>query len=417
MLRFEYVPYPLWRRRLPGWLRPLGRSILRRSYPLDADEHPPSTPEAMAAFLMYWGLIDALSEPEICQAIADSRAQVTFSDIDVTPQPAAPGLLWLPAQWEPVESVILTYPVLYPPLWTQHAQMVEAITPVADVEIVIPTRLWADAVWLFLQQRGRADLNRVRFSVLPTDDIWVRDYGPIVGLDEQGVPVAVNAHFDPLPSYPQARDNAMPARWAAQHVIPLRSLDLHIEGGNLLSDGAGTLIVSEQIFYSNPYLRRDRLLRVLHEVFAFDKLIVTPRLAYEETGHVDLLVKLVDANTVLIPRSPGILNRANLRSAANLFRRESNARDNRYRVIDLPGLSPYLNWGVYPIWRSYANALSVNGRVLVPTYGVPEDDEALAAYQRAMPTSEIISIDSRASIHGGGAVHCLTREVPKVRMV
>ena len=301
--------------------------------------------------------------------------------------------------------MIVSFPVLYPPLWMTHLAMIEAISPVARVDVLIPAPEWARAIWLWLIARDRATLANVRLLHLPTDDIWVRDYGPLVGLDANGQQVAVSAIYDPLPTYPQTRDNAMPDRWAAQQGMPVRPLDLHTEGGNFWSDGAGTLLMSDELSRRHTDLSRDEVLHRLHDVFEFDRLITTPTLWREETGHVDLLVKLANAQTALIA-APTLFNGDRLRAAANIL------RDAGYRVVSLPMPPPYLNWLVYPIWRSYTNALTVNGRVLVPTFGIPSDTEALAIYREALPAHEVIGIDCRAAANGGGAVHCLTKEIP-----
>nr|MBA3872704.1 agmatine deiminase family protein [Anaerolineae bacterium] len=274
--------------------------------------------------------------------------------------------------------------------------------------------MWAKAIRLFLSQRGKADLSRVHFLHLPTDDIWVRDYGPIVTQNNKGEQVVIKLVFDPLPSYPQQQDNAMALRWAAHEEIPVRHLDLHLEGGNIWSDGRGTLIMASQIFHSNPGLTRTKLLDQLHCVFDFSKLIITPRLEREETGHVDLLVKLADAETVLVSKASGA-NRAALRETANIFQRNANASGQPYRIFELPNPPLYLNWGFYPVWRSYTNSLTVNGRVLVPVFGIPSDKQALAIYQKAMPDFDIIPIDCGPGANGGGAVHCLTKEVAAPR--
>jgi agmatine deiminase len=201
-------------------------------------------------------------------------------------------------------------------------------------------------------------------------------------------------------------------RWAAHRNIPMQPLDLHTEGGNIWSDGQGTLLMSNQIFISNPYYDRDRLLEYLHTVFEFEKLIITPRLTLEETGHVDLLLKLASADTALVARADSFSTGEVLRKTRRLLERESNAKGQPYRVIELPNPSLYMNWFSYPIRRSYTNALTVNGRVLVPVYGITLDEIALRTYADAMPDYEIIPIDSHIGINGGGAVHCMTKEFP-----
>lgn len=421
MFRFEPIPYPLWRRRwpfLPDVAQPLLRSALKAFYPLEFDDEPPASAKAVAHFLTRWNLL-----PEKMDAPTARRALETDADLNAPPERALEAAtaaaqtvdspVRIPAQWEVMERVIVTFPIMYPALWDAHAQMIEAISPVAQVDVLVPARWWAAAVRLFLRERGRAKMDNVCLLLLPTDDIWVRDYGPIVGLNDAGDRVTLSATYDPLPNYPQARDNAMPERYAAYHGLPVRALDLHTEGGNLWSDGAGTLLMTNDLFQRNPHLDREAVIDRLRETIRFEKLIFTPSLAREETGHIDLLVKLVDARTVLV--SAGQLafgNTERLQEAAAIFERETNAAGEPYRVIRLPAPPIYANWFAYLIFRSYTNALTVNGRVLVPIYGAREDALALNIYREAMPEHDIIPIDCRYAANGGGAVHCLTKEIP-----
>lgn len=416
-LQFNTIPYPIWRRNLPFGLNRLIQPLAQRYLAADADLTPPTTPDAMVDYLLRWGLLDSKNRLTALTILESSLPPIETTQPSHFNPPVhvdSSSKLRLPAQWEPMETILLTWPSLYPPLWEQHAQMVEAISPVSSATILVTHPMWAKAAYLFLSQRGKADLRRVRFLHLPTDDIWVRDYGPVIAQNERGEQVCVKLVFDPLPSYPQQQDNTMALRWASHEEIPVRHLDLHLEGGNIWSDGRGTLIMASQIFHSNPGLTRIQLLDQLHRVFDFSKLIITPRLEREETGHVDLLVKLADAETILITHPSGP-NRAALQQIIDIFQRTSNASGQAYRIFELPNPPLYLNWGVYPVWRSYTNSLTVNGRVLVPVFGIPADAEALAVYRKAMPDFEIIPIDCAPGANGGGAVHCLTKEVAAPR--
>jgi agmatine/peptidylarginine deiminase len=225
--------------------------------------------------------------------------------------------------------------------------------------------------------------------------------------------VAVAGHYQPWPQYPQAADNAMALRWAAHEAMAAQQLPLYAEGGNLLSDGAGTLVMSDRFERRDSPVSLDELHQHLHAVFDFEKLIITPHLDEEITGHVDLLVKLADAQTVLVSEAGESINLEKFAQTIDLFENETNAAGIPYRVLRLPFLPPYYNWGLYPIWRSYTNSLTVNGRVLVPVYGEKADETALALYADTLPQYEIIPIDCQVVINGGGAVHCLTKEIPE----
>jgi agmatine/peptidylarginine deiminase len=64
---------------------------------------------------------------------------------------------------------------------------------------------------------------------------------------------------------------------------------------------------------------------------------------------------------------------------------------------------------------TYANYLIINGAVLVPTYGQPENDEkAIQRIQEAFPDREMIPIDSRSIIRQHGSIHCCTMQYPKI---
>lgn len=411
-LRFKRMMYPVWRRQVPAMLQPFMDTTFNKFFPVYADKRPPRDTSEMARFLVDWNLI---TDSDLV-SLRDALAQVDMPIHTVAPD-AEPRLhdgspLRMPAQWEPTERVLVSWGRMYPTLWQMHAEMIEAISHVASAEILAPSALWARAIAVYLANRGKANMDNVSFLVLRTDDIWIRDYGPMIGISETGERVAINATYDVLPQYPQADDDAMGRRWAAHHDMAVQPLRLHTEGGNLWSDGAGTLIMSSQLFYSNRYYTRDRMLAYLHSIFAFQKTIITPRLTLEETGHVDLLVKLASADTVLVSKAASPSTAEVLRKAKRLFERETNAQGIPYRVLELPTPNLYLNWFMYTIRRAYTNALTVNGRVLVPVFGIPQDDTALRVYETALPDYDIIPIDSSVGIHGGGAVHCMTKEVP-----
>lgn len=414
LFQFGYILYPLWRRQLPVWIKSLADPLLRNIYPVAIDEHPPQSLEEMAAYLVKWGIFQIVDQGTLARSLHDADVQFTVADTSRQSELYQGGKVRIPAQWEPMQKVLISWGILYPPLWQMQTQMVETISKVADVEILVPSELWARAVWTFLSWREFARMENVRFTCLKTNDVWVRDYGPILAIDEKKSLVALNHIYDPLPNYPQADDDAMPERWSAHHEIPILNYDLHTEGGNLWTDGQGTLIMSERIFFANPYYDRDSLETYLHSFLDFEKLIITPRVAIEETGHVDLLTKLATEDTVLVSKASSLSTKMPLVKNRRLFMRERNAKGKQYNVVELPTPPLYFNWLVYPIRRSYTNTLTINNTVLVPTFGAPEDDTALAIYEQTFPDYQVIPIDCSVAINGGGAVHCMTKEVPLI---
>ncbi|MDX2160420.1 MAG: agmatine deiminase family protein [bacterium] len=427
-VRFDFIPYPLWRRQVrSARLRPVYRAavnlLTQSSQPLDGLMQPTArTPALLADYLTRWRLLpDGMQAADVRDALAAGEVNAdpvksldTLPPTAQTTPPSAP--LRLPAQWEPIETVLVSFPVLYPPLWATHAAMIKAICAVARVDVLIPQAAWAHPIRLILRETfGVNNWNNIHLIAAHVNDIWVRDYGPMVGLDEQGRQVAVDARFAPLSAtYPQDADDSLPTRWAAARGMPVHALPLFTEGGNLWSDGAGTLIMSDELVerHAEMGLTLAQVESAMHQYFAFDTLILTPHLWREETGHVDLVCKLANAETLLVGAPTPFRNAERLRAAADQLRSVTNAAGSRYQVIPLPMPQVYLNWGIYPVWRSYTNALTVNGRVLVPTFNIREDETALRIYEQTMPAHAIVPIPCAAAANGGGAVHCLTKDIP-----
>ena len=62
---------------------------------------------------------------------------------------------------------------------------------------------------------------------------------------------------------------------------------------------------------------------------------------------------------------------------------------------------------------SYVNFLITNGAVIVPQYGDSNDALALAQLQKIFPDREIVGVDTREIVYGGGNIHCITQQQPK----
>ncbi|HEO71316.1 MAG TPA: hypothetical protein ENN80_08635, partial [Candidatus Hydrogenedentes bacterium] len=67
--------------------------------------------------------------------------------------------------------------------------------------------------------------------------------------------------------------------------------------------------------------------------------------------------------------------------------------------------------------RTYTNSLIVNNHVIVPLYGHVFDEAALDTYRDAMPGYRVVGVDCSQLIMGRGALHCITREVARSRVV
>ena len=412
-IQLGYAAKPWWKF---GHLQRFNRILMpicRRFYPVGADVAPPADIEALAQWMKRWGLLPPHLPRAVVQRQLEALASRPVETVKAEAVPnGAPGeILRLPAEWEPSEAVVITWPVLYPGFWDFYCDLVAAIAPAARVDVLIPDAIYAPAVLAYLGE-GWHDDPRLRLLVTASDDLWIRDYGPLTCIGEAGQRVMVDAVFDP-PEMSFANDDSFPVRYACHEGFASRHLALHLEGGNIWSDGRGTIITTEGLYARNFPMPPDDVRQQLLAGVGAEKLIVVPPLRMEGTGHVDVFVKLATAETVLVTEPRSVVNGRRLAEVAEALRVSRNAAGCSYRVVALPSVPAYCNWGVSRIWPSYTNALTVNHRVLVPTYGFPERDAAaLAVYRRVMPDHEIIGISARLAANAGGTVHCLTMQIP-----
>lgn len=64
---------------------------------------------------------------------------------------------------------------------------------------------------------------------------------------------------------------------------------------------------------------------------------------------------------------------------------------------------------------SYANFYIANGGIVAPAFGQPDDDaRAVEVLQRAFPEREIVAVQTREIVLGGGNIHCITQQQPAV---
>ncbi|HEY0131136.1 MAG TPA: agmatine deiminase family protein, partial [Allosphingosinicella sp.] len=51
--------------------------------------------------------------------------------------------------------------------------------------------------------------------------------------------------------------------------------------------------------------------------------------------------------------------------------------------------------------------------VVVPLYGAPNDEAAVAAVGRRFPGRRVVGIQAPHALTGGGSFHCISQQMPK----
>ena len=179
------------------------------------------------------------------------------------------------------------------------------------------------------------------------------------------------------------------------------------EGGNFMCDGHGTAFSTEE--YDNTHelfngITNSRWLDVNPLPF--------PCPNYN-TDHIDIFMKMLDEETILVGRFSEGDNDYGLNDDidANIAMIQKQCETHfgrQYKIHTIPMPSPTLyDWGDGLGWtfRSYTNSLIINKLVLVPTYDHIRDNEAIAIYETLMPGYTVVPINCTALDGSAGAIH------------
>lgn len=319
-------------------------------------------------------------------------------------------------------------------------------------EVPVWINIWAaeDSTEIkdFMTSIGKP-LTNYRFFVNPGNSFWYRDCGPVGFYYGENDDLAF-LDFEYYGGRPL--DDLIPIKVANEIGVPVYTTTVEFEGGNILVDGDGRLLTTTAVSQLNadgegkyyldaespfgfsveekPIMSMDALkdslkyLMNLKDIRIFNKLINDGG-----TGHIDLYADLYDENTFVFTKYPDALSshtdatigKRNIDTMLSITSR--NGAKYNSRSIPLPKKnngSWYSSQSDYAKYtRTYSNHLFVNKTIIQPVFyteGAGGDkashDEAMIALRKAYPGYKFANIDVRSFDGSGGAIHCITKQIP-----
>ena len=293
--------------------------------------------------------------------------------------------------------------------------------------------------------------DNVRFIVGPGNSFWYRDCGPICFYygDEDSVAMM---DFEYYPG--RALDDSLPSLIYRQMNIPNYINTIEWEGGNCLVDGAGILLSSDAIYGNNSdsygqitwdghninsihYSTKTRLTQsqtrqALRSLLGQRETHIQPTYQYDGgTGHIDLYADMCEENGFVFSVMPdnyhtwtdyrtGARNIDSLCSYTSIF-------DRAYykSTIPFPSKDNGSNFSSQTDYndnytRTYSNHTFVNNVILQPCFSAVVDGRPSTTWDRnnieqlkaAYPGYTIYPVDVREFDGSGGAIHCVTKQIP-----
>jgi len=303
-----------------------------------------------------------------------------------TPPPVAP--IRQPAEFEPVEGILVRYP---------FGISTDIIAEIAeDVIIYCVVSSGQQSSAYSVMASGGVNMDNVQFINCLTDSYWIRDYGPWFIFDGNEEPSIVDFIYN----RPRPYDDAVPGYVGDYLDLEVYGMDIVHTGGNYMTDGRGIAVSTDLVWEENDNYTHSQIDSIMHEYLGINTYHVVPDVNGEYIKHIDCWAKFLAPDVIMIREVPPSHPQYDeIEDAVSYFESQLSC----YRT-------PYTVCRVYtPNNEPYTNSLIVNNKVLVPITGSQWDDDAIASYEAAMPGYEVLGFTG--SWESTDALHCRTKGV------
>lgn len=321
------------------------------------------------------------------------------------------------AEWEETEYLVITWAREFETLReiVRHAQEETQVLIICRDSLRVKHFLTA----------GEVALNNISYLYAPYNSVWVRDYGGISVYEEDVHQLRL---ADLIYNRPRPDDDQLPKYLA--HYLETTHLDMennpwdlvHI-GGNFMTDGRGIALSTRLLIDENSGLNRyaknlkseSEIKELLKQSLGIYQYLALPKLPNDPIHHLDMHLKLLNEETILLGEYPtGVADAMQIEANLKLLLKQfPTASGQPWKIIRIP--MPH-EAGLYPDspgvnFLTYTNAVFVNKMLLVPQYGSSQDSVAISILEKALPGYKIVGINSRQLIRSAGALHCVTLNI------
>lgn len=333
----------------------------------------------------------------------------------------------LPAEWAEQDAILLAWPhkhtdwaPMLEDVWKCYRDMAAAICDHEHLLIITPQPEVVEQQVASLNGR-----QNIRLLQVDTNDTWARDFG-VITVVKNGRPVAVDFKFNGWGlKFAADKDNLINRTLHKQGLFRaemINALSFVLEGGSIESDGNGTVMTTSNCLLSpnrNGGLTRTQIAEALITYFGAKQLLWLDYgyLCGDDTdSHIDTLARFLPNNTIVYTSCENQcdVHYQSLHQMASQLASFRNAEGLPYNLVALPLPDPIFDSDNNRLPATYANFLITNSKVLIPTYGQPDNDaKALGILRRLMPDYTVEGVDCTALIQQHGSLHCATMQFPE----
>lgn len=267
---------------------------------------------------------------------------------------------------------------------------------------------------------NEVNLEKIDFVIMETDDVWMRDAGPIFTIKDNKELVIANFIFDGYgnaiePEY-YAKDAKIASNIASLKGFECINIDMVLEGGSVEIDGNGTLIAAKSCVVGterNTDMSIKEVEKLLKKYYGVTNIIWIEGLKNEDVtdGHIDACVKFAEGNKlVTLPHDDFMWYCSETEEDWETVKNAKNAEGVPYEIVEIPLTETF--YEELEDYGCYLNYYVGNEVVLVPIYGDVNDQVAMDMIAALYPTRKVVGINCLNLALFGGMVHCVTQQQP-----
>ncbi len=317
-----------------------------------------------------------------------------FISVFLRSQPVNP---WTPPEFFPSKAVLIEWDFNYN-IWSLYSELIYECQSATDVVLIVNNQNEENTMRNLLEN-DNVPIENIFFVHVPCERMWVRDHGPISVMTDNGV-----AFIDLDDLANSGLDEDLPTNLANAWGLDSYQLPYTFCGGNFMVNSYNTLFTTDRIYTNNPEYPQHSIDQDFETYMGITEIITFSAQHDDYWGHIDMQIKLLNDTTFVISSvDPG--------SGPNYDTLENNYQ--KLKSLETPYGTPYRVEKILKAdnWKTYANSLILNNKLILPIYNDPRDDLAIQTYQELLPEHEIVGINANSIIHWGGAIHCITMQL------
>ena len=267
--------------------------------------------------------------------------------------------------------------------------------------------------------QNKTDHKNIDIIECKLDDSWMRDIAPIFYNEDEKLK-SISFEFNGYGKYPDYLNDNKISKFISNYLnIPTKISDLVIEGGAITYDDKKNLFSTKNVIFNKNRKQKhnsEYIIKELKQLFDLNYIFLFENGLMEDDtdGHVDNLLCPIGKNQYLIATTHKLDPNYEIleKNKADLikFFKDTNQT---FDLIEVP-LPTRKKINNKNIISSYINFYFSKKKIILPKFNVKEDNEVKLTFEKLFPNREIMMLETENINYGGGNIHCITMNVPKI---